>query len=129
MSTREVIDRYYELANAGRWDEWCGLFDENQVMDEQLAGHVEGLATLREMMKGMDTAYARFANVPKHIIVEGGEAAVFSHISGIATRAPGEPIEAEVANYFRVRDDKIVYMANVHDTRPFDPFTGRGEGG
>jgi ketosteroid isomerase-like protein len=127
--TREVIDRYYELANAGRWDEWCDLFGENQVMDEQLAGHVEGLATLREMMKGMDAAYARFQNVPRHIIVDGEQAAVFSHISGVATRAPDRPIEAEVANYFLVRDGRIVYLANVHDTRPFDPFTGRGEEG
>lgn len=42
MDTREVITRYYELANAGEWDAWCDLFAENQVMDEQLSGHVEG---------------------------------------------------------------------------------------
>jgi ketosteroid isomerase-like protein len=125
LNTREVVDQYYRHANAGEWDAWCDLFDEDQVMDEQLAGHVEGLATLRTMMVGMDKAYARFANVPKHIIVEGDDAAVFSHISAVASRAPDQPIEAEVANYFRVRNGKIVYMANVHDTRPFDPFTGR----
>jgi hypothetical protein len=28
-------------------------------------------------------------------------------------------------NYFIVRNGKITYLKNVHDTRPFDPFTGR----
>ena len=46
MNTREVIDRYYELANAGDWDAWCDLFTDAMVMDEQLAGHIEGLDTL-----------------------------------------------------------------------------------
>ena len=25
-------------------------------------------------------------------------------------------------NYFRIRDGKIVYMANFHDSVPFGPF-------
>ena len=53
MTTAEVIDRYYETANAGDWDAWCDLFTDDMVMDEQLAGHIEGLATLRPMMAGM----------------------------------------------------------------------------
>ena len=65
MDTREVVDQYYRHANAGEWDAWCDLFDENQVMDEQLAGHVEGPVTLREMMAGMDKAYARFGERPQ----------------------------------------------------------------
>ena len=100
MSTRDVIDRYYETANAGDWDAWCDLFTEDMVMDEQLAGHIEGLATLRPMMAGMGKAYSRFQNVPRHILVSGDEAAVVSHIS--AANAAGAPIEAEVMNYFRL---------------------------
>ena len=94
-------------------------------MDEQLAGHIEGLATLRGMMSGFDRAYARFSNTPRHMIVEGDEAAVFSHISALAMKAQDQPIEADVANYFRMRDGKIAYMQNVHDTRPFDPFVNQ----
>ena len=45
MTTADVIDRYYETANAGDWDAWCDLFTDDQVMDEQLAGHIEALAT------------------------------------------------------------------------------------
>ena len=44
---QDVIDRYYETANAGDWDAWCDLFTDDMVMDEQLAGHIEALATLR----------------------------------------------------------------------------------
>ena len=65
MDNRKIIDSYYEYANAGKWMEWCDLFAENQEMDEQLAGHISGLATLRDMMRGMGQAYAKFQNVPK----------------------------------------------------------------
>ena len=123
MATREVIDRYYELANAGDWQTWLTLFDEDVVIDEQLAGHVEGLEVLRGAIGGMETGYSRFQNVPRHVVVDGEEAAVVSHIS--AANAAGVPIEAEVANYFRLEDGKIAYMANFHDTRPFDPFVNQ----
>jgi ketosteroid isomerase-like protein len=124
MDTRQIIDTYYRLANAGEWDAWCDLFDEQVVMDEQLAGHVEGLSTLRSMMSGMG-AYQSFQNRPQIIIVEGEQAVVVSHISAVAAKAPTQPIEADVMNYFIVRNGKITYLKNVHDTRPFDPFTGR----
>ena len=63
MSNRRILEQYYEHANAGRWSEWCDLFTDDMVMDEQLAGHIEGLATLRPMMAGMGQAYALFQNV------------------------------------------------------------------
>ena len=117
MDTRDVVTRYYELANAGDWDAWCDLFTEDQTMDEQLAGHVEGRETLRQMMKGFPTMYRRFANVPAHIVVDGDQAAVVSHIS--AETPAGATIEANVANYFQITDGLISYMANFHDTVPF----------
>lgn len=120
MTNRDILQKYYDHANAGEWDAWCDLFAEDLVMDEQLAGHIEGLATLRPMMAGMGRAYSRFRNEPRHVILDGDEAAVVSHIS--AANARGAPIEAEVMNYFRFRDGKIAYMANFHDSRPFAPF-------
>ena len=123
MSTREVIERYYETANAGDWQTWLTLFQEDVVIDEQLAGHVEGLDILRGAIGGMEKGYSKFQNVPKHIVVDGDEATVVSHIS--AANAAGVPIEAEVANYFQLRDGKIAYMANFHDTVPFQPFTSQ----
>jgi ketosteroid isomerase-like protein len=123
MGTREVIDRYYRSVNAGDWDTWLTLFDDNVVIDEQLAGHVEGIGILRGAIDGLKKGYARFQNVPEHIVVEGDQACVTSHIS--AANAGGVPIEANVANYFRLAGGKIVYMANFHDTRPFDPFVNQ----
>ncbi|MBO2448752.1 nuclear transport factor 2 family protein [Actinomadura barringtoniae] len=120
MEIRSVVSRYYELANAGDWDAWTDLFAPDQVMDEQLAGHVEGREKLREMMRGFPGMYAAFQNSPKTVVVEGDEAAVISHIS--AETVKGVPIEADVVNYFRVVDGEIVYMANYHDTVPFAPL-------
>jgi ketosteroid isomerase-like protein len=71
-------------------------------------------------MKGFPSLYAQFHNVPRHIVVDGEQAAVVSHIS--ATTHAGESIEADVANYFQIVDGQITYMANFHDTAPFAPL-------
>jgi ketosteroid isomerase-like protein len=123
MDTRQIIDTYYDAVNRGDWEKWLTLFAPNIVIDEQLAGHVEGVAILQGAVGAMKKGYSKFQNVPKHIVCQGDEAAVVSHIS--AANAAGDPIEAEVANYFRLEDGKIAYMANFHDTRPFDPFVNQ----
>lgn len=122
MDTKETVNRYYELANKGAWDEWCDLFAPDQVMDEQLAGHVEGRETLREMMHGFPGLYAEFQNRPVHIVVEQGQAAVVSRIT--ARTVAGADIEADVCNYFQIEDGLIRYMANYHDTVPFAALGG-----
>jgi ketosteroid isomerase-like protein len=117
MSPREVITRYYELANQGDWEAWTDLFTPDLVMDEQLAGHIEGQDALRSIMRGFPAMYASFANRPKHILVDGDQAAVVSRIE--ATTSAGDAIEADVVNYFRLDGDHIAYLANFHDTVPF----------
>lgn len=117
MNTTEVLIRYYQLANSGDWKNWCDLFTEDMVMDEQLAGRVEGRRQLQTMMLGFDSMYASFQNVPRHYVVSNGEAASVSHISAITPA--GDRIEADVMNYFRVAGGRIAYMANFHDTVPF----------
>ena len=120
MKNKEIIDKYYEYANAGDWDAWCDLFAEDQLMDEQLAGRIEGLSALRSIMSGMDLTYSKFQNVPQNVIISDDEGAVVSHIS--AANLSGENIEANVMNYFRFKNGKISYMANFHDSRPFAPI-------
>ena len=123
MTTRSVVDAYYDTVNSGDWDTWLTLFTETVVVDEQLAGHVEGIGVLRDSVGGLKRGYSRFQNVPVHIVVSGDEACVVSHIS--AANASGVPIEANVANYFRLDGGKIAYMANFHDTVPFQPFVNQ----
>ncbi len=119
MSNKEIVDTYYKLANLNDWDAWCDLFADDMVMDEQLAGHIEGLPALREIMAGMKAAFPKFTNTPKHIVVCGDQAGVVSHLSN--TNADGMDIECEVMNYFEFKGGKISYMSNFHDTKPFDP--------
>jgi len=126
MNTKDVIEKYYESANAGDWTTWLSLFDKNVVVDEQLAGHIEGISILEGAIDGIERGYSKFQNNPQHIVINGNEACVVSHIS--AANANGIPIEANVANYFRLKDGKIAYMANFHDTRPFDPFVNQSLG-
>ena len=76
MNNREIMDKYYEYANAGDWDAWCDLVAEDQIMEEQLAGHIERLSALKSIMAGMDKTYSKFQNVPQQIIVAGDERAI-----------------------------------------------------
>lgn len=117
MNTREIINRYYEYANAGDWSSWCDLFTDKAVVDEQLAGRLEGQDTLREAVAGFPAMYGSFRNEPRQVVVDGEQAGVVSHLSAVTVA--GEPIEAEVMNYFRLENGRIAYMANFHDTLPF----------
>ncbi|HEX8433953.1 nuclear transport factor 2 family protein [Archangium sp.] len=119
MNVREVVERYYATVNAGDWDSWLELFDAHLVMDEQLGGHIEGIETLRGIVGGLKRVYASFQNTPRYIVIDGNQASVVSHITAVSAR--GVPIQAEVANYFLIQEGRIVYMANFHDSRPFDP--------
>jgi ketosteroid isomerase-like protein len=121
MDTRAVVEKYFETVNQGDWDTWLTLFDENVVMDEQLAGHLEGVAILRGAVGAMKKGYSRFQNNPVEIVVEGDTAMVAWHIE--AANAAGVPINARGANLFKVQNGRIVYMGNFHDTVPFKPFT------
>jgi len=123
MNVAEIVTRYYELANKGAWDEWADLFAPDQVMDEQLAGHIEGRETLRAMMRGFPDMYARFRNVPQHFVVDDGKAAVVSQINAVTK--DGATIKANVSNYFEITDGLISYMANFHDTVPFSPVLAK----
>jgi ketosteroid isomerase-like protein len=117
MDARTVLDRYYEYANAADWDRWCDLFAPDMVMDEQLAGHIEGREKLRQMMGGRGQMYAAFHNEPLHVLIDGAQGAVVSRIT--ATSAAGQPVRAQVMNYFTIIEGQITYMANFHDTVPF----------
>jgi ketosteroid isomerase-like protein len=122
-STSAIVETYYAAVNRGDWDTWLSLFADDVVVDEQLAGHVEGVGILRGAVGGMKKGYSRFENVPVHTVIDGEQACVISHIS--ANNASGVPIEANVANYFRLSEGKIKYMANFHDTVPFGPFVNQ----
>ena len=123
MDTREVIDRYYETVNAGDWDTWLTLFADDVVVDEQLAGHLEGVGVLRGAVGAMKKGYSKFLMLPEHVVIEAEQAAVVWHCE--AANATGVPIDVRGANYFRVEESKIVYMANFHDKGAFAPFTSQ----
>jgi ketosteroid isomerase-like protein len=121
MDTRTVIDRYYETVNAGDWDAWLTLFADDVAVDEQLAGHVEGVKVLAGAVDVMKRGYSKFLMLPEHSVIEGDQAAVMWHCQ--AANATGVPIDVRGANYFRVEIGKIVYMSNFHDKGAFAPFT------
>lgn len=129
MTTREVVERYYESAGQGDWTTWLGLFADEVCGDEQLAGHFEGIAGLREAVNAISYGYSRFLMTPEHIVVQDDEAVVIWRCD--AANRVGTPIaynylpdrEVVGANYFRVRNGKIAYMRTIHDETAFAPFS------
>jgi ketosteroid isomerase-like protein len=119
MDTRQVVTKYFEYVNTARWDDWLALFDENIVMDEQLGGHIEGIAALSKSIEGLRTS-PKFKNHPVKMVVEGNRAMVVWHIETAGPK--GERIEADGANYYEVKNGKIKYFANYHDSKPFKPI-------
>jgi ketosteroid isomerase-like protein len=122
MDTREIIDRYFDYVNSGRWDDYLALFADDIVMDEQLMGHVEGIDQVRKSTAALRD-YPGFRNEPREKVVEGDRAVVICHIT--SPLPDGSRIEADVANFYRMRDGKIAYFANYHDTAPFQAVAHR----
>jgi ketosteroid isomerase-like protein len=63
MDTRQIIDNYYNYVNKGDWHGWLTLFADDIVIDEQLAGHVEGIEILRGAIGGLERGYSKFQTV------------------------------------------------------------------
>ena len=128
MTTREVIEKYYDCVNRSAWDDWLTLFTDDVTGDEQLAGHFEGIAVLKGAIGAISYGYSNFQMIPKHIVVKDNEAAVIWRCQA-ANRA-GTPIaynylpdrEVVGANYFRLEGSKIKYMRTIHDETAFAPF-------
>jgi ketosteroid isomerase-like protein len=115
MNTREVVTKYFEYVNAGKWDDYLTLFDDHVVMDEQLMGHLEGIEAVRHGIEALRNA-PKFQNHPLEMVVEGDKAMAVWHIEAIG---PTGPIDAKGANYYEIKNGKIVRFANYHDTAPF----------
>lgn len=122
MTTREIVLQYFECVNTGRWEEYIGLFANDVVMDEQLAGHLVGIGEVRRGIEGLRTA-PRFKNNLVDMVVEGDRAMARWHID--ADFGDGKTVDARGVNYYEIANGKITYFANYHDSRPFDRVLGK----
>ena len=112
MTTREVIDRYYDCVNRGDWEQWLTLFSDDVVGDEQLAGHFAGIGVLQGAIDGIRNGYRVFRMHPQRMVIDGD-----------AVAYPNDANRQVIgANYFQVQNGKIVYMRTIHDSLPFQPF-------
>lgn len=124
MDTREVVQQYFEYVNSGQWDKWLELFHEDAVMDDALSPRMEGIAALRQSTEQMQLGFEHFSNNLEELVVEGDRAMVICRI--VAKTRMGTDLESQGANFYRVRDGKIAYMASFHDSAPFVKAFGGG---
>jgi ketosteroid isomerase-like protein len=116
VDTRTVVDSYFTCVNTGRWDDYLELFSPEVVMDEQLAGHLEGRAAIADSIQGL-RANPDFRNRPVEILVDGDRAMASWHIT--SSRPDGSTLDVRGVNFFRISAGQISYFANYHDTAPF----------
>jgi len=72
---------------------------------------------MRNSVIGIQQGFRKFENHIQEIVVEGEKAMVVCHIEAVT--ASGIQIESTGANYYHVKNGKIVYMARFHDPEPF----------
>ena len=117
MTTKEIIEKYFECINSGDWETWMTLFNDHVVMDEALSGRMEGIQAMRDSVDGIQQQFQKFENHIQEIVVEGDKAMVICRIEAVTTG--GTPLESTGANYYKIENGKIVYMASFHDREPF----------
>ena len=119
MDTRQIIDSYYDSVNKGDWNTWLGLFQENVVIDEQLAGHVEGLDILRGAVGGLVGARIVFGLRGVTLSIAKGEFAFFVGHTGAGKSTVLKLLTRELYPHLKKRKGVIVNvigMAGEHGT-------------
>ena len=65
MTTKEIIEEYFECINSGDWETWLTLFDDNVVFDEAISGHIEGIQSLKESVESTEKEFSMFRVNPR----------------------------------------------------------------
>jgi ketosteroid isomerase-like protein len=132
-TTREVVERYYDYVNRGDWEGYLTLFADDVITDEQLAGHLTGIAVLRTAVDGLSNGYSGFTMLPQRVVVDGDAAVVVwcfigANAAGVPVAYADDPERLVIgANYFQVQNGKIVYMRTIHDSAPFAPVINQSQ--
>lgn len=117
MSAKEVVIKYFECVNSGRWDDYLDLFADDIVMEEQLLGHIEGKEALAKGIEGLRDN-PDFRNFPLEIVAEDDKVMATWNIK--SPKPDGSTLDLKGANFYKIKDGKIVYFANFHDTAVFN---------
>ena len=125
MTTEETIEQYFGCVDRGAWDECAALFNDDVVVDDQLAGRFTGTDALRRGMDAIRSGARVFQVQPQHTFVTGDAGCVIWRVEAESKQGekltyPDHPDRPVIgASHFQLRNGKISYMRTIHDSVPF----------
>jgi len=115
MSTKSVIEQYFEAVKAK--EEWSRFFSDNVTFTSHVTPvkRVEGRAAFVESTRRF---YSMIAGLEiTSLITEGDRACALTRYK--LQPPQGSPFSTEVAEIFKVVDEKITSLDIYFDTSPF----------
>jgi len=117
MTTKEIIVKYFEYINNSDWENWFTLFDENIVYDDAISGRMEGMAAIKQTAVGISNGFKSFKNSIVDSVTEENKGMAICRIEAVI--ANGKTLDSTGVNYYKIENQKIVYVASYHDSEPF----------
>lgn len=130
MSSKEVVQQYYNTALAGEIEAMKTLLDPNiRVIEAQslpYGGVWDGIDSLMKLLATVFEVWKECAVEVKHMISEGEWVLARTEMSGVGA-VSGIPFRMSLAEVFRVQNDRIVEITPFYlDTKElWDVHHGR----
>ncbi|AFZ66742.1 ketosteroid isomerase-related protein [Deinococcus peraridilitoris] len=136
QKTLDVLRRYYDAFNAGDWDTFFGLLNENVVHDLNQGGREEGLDAFRQFIDRMNRSYReRLTDIVVLASPDGSRAAAEYIVHGtyLATdeglpEARGQTYVLPGGAFFEVADGKITRVTNYYNLQDWLRQVAGGSG-
>jgi ketosteroid isomerase-like protein len=110
----EVVQRYFRLINEEKLDEFFGLFDSNASLSAPFGYSGRGLEALKGYYLQVPQYYAEHVDEPVEILASGDRVSVRIEFRGRTRK--GVPVQFRAADWFRVKDGKILSVEIFFDS-------------
>lgn len=114
MTTRELIDRYFDAVNQHRWTELESVFHPDVVIQHGMTLSTTGRAAAIKLLTAVVRQFDEHEDRPTRYLVDGTVAAVEIRFEGITRR--GTPVAFDAVDFIDTDGAAITKVASWYDT-------------